>query len=118
MRYNLICAQRLALLATVSALTMAGLISGTTTPALAEFEIKEAGVEKGEVELEYRGAVHWGFPRQEQAEEAGEVAEEEEEGEFLRQSQATTSSSPTASPSVGCSLRPSVPTSHSIKISM
>jgi hypothetical protein len=30
-------------------------------PALAEFEIKEAGTEKGEIELEYRGAVHWGF---------------------------------------------------------
>ena len=30
------------------------------TPAYAEFEIKESQVEKGEVELEYRGAVHWG----------------------------------------------------------
>jgi hypothetical protein len=86
-------AQHLPLLAAVSALAMVGLISGTTTPALAEFEIKEAGVEKGEVELEYRGAVHWGFPRQEReqadegkGEEAGEIAEEEEEGEFLRQS--------------------------------
>jgi hypothetical protein len=30
-------------------------------PALAEFEIQEAGIEKGEVELEYRGAYHWGL---------------------------------------------------------
>ena len=60
------------------------------TPARAEFEIKKSQIEKGEVELEYRGAVHWGFPGAERAEaeegEAGEVAEEEEEGEFLRQS--------------------------------
>jgi hypothetical protein len=93
-------AQRLALPAAVSALTTAGLIFGTTTPALAEFEIQESQVEKGEIELEYRGAVHWGFPKQEreeaeeaeegegegEEEEVGEVAEEEEEGEFLRQS--------------------------------
>jgi hypothetical protein len=31
--------------------------------ALAEFEIQESTVEKGEKEFEYRGAVHWGFPR-------------------------------------------------------
>ncbi len=62
----------------------------TTRPALAEFEIQESGVEKGEVELEYRGAVHDGFPRteREEVEEEGEggALEEEEEGEFLRQS--------------------------------
>jgi hypothetical protein len=64
----------------------------TTNLAYAEFEIQETEVEKGEVELEYRGAVHWGFPRQErEAAEEGEVEEggaleEEEEGEFLRQS--------------------------------
>jgi hypothetical protein len=87
----------LALSAAVSALATAGLTVGMTKPALAEFEIQESGVEKGEVELEYRGAVHWGFPKQEREdageaaegddeEEAGEVADEEEEGEFLRQS--------------------------------
>jgi hypothetical protein len=38
-------------------------------PALAEFEIQEAGIEKGEVELEYRGAYHWGFPTVEEEEE-------------------------------------------------
>lgn len=65
-----------------------------TTPALAEFEIQESQVEKGEVELEYRGAVHWGFPKAEREEaeeeeeegEEGGALEEEEEGEFLRQS--------------------------------
>jgi hypothetical protein len=36
------------------------LVSGTA-PALAEFEIQEATIEKG-VELEYRGAEHWGLP--------------------------------------------------------
>ena len=71
------------------ALALAGLIAGNTRPALAEFEIQETQVEKGEIELEYRGAVHDGFPRteREEAEEEGEGAlEEEEEGEFLRQS--------------------------------
>lgn len=66
----------------------------TSKSAHAEFEIQETQVEKGEVEVEYRGAVHWGFPRAEReaAEEAAEegegggALEEEEEGEFLRQS--------------------------------
>src|SRR5262245_12347125 len=31
-------------------------------PAVAEFNIQEAGIEKGEVEIEYRGAYHWGVP--------------------------------------------------------
>ncbi len=34
-----------------------------TKPLLAEFEIQESSVEKGEVELEYRGAYHWGLPK-------------------------------------------------------
>jgi hypothetical protein len=83
-------AQRLALTLAVSALAVAGLTISTTKPALAEFEIQESEVEKGEVELEYRGAVHWGFPKAERegAEEDEEegALEEEEEGEFLRQS--------------------------------
>ena len=40
----------------------------STKPVLAEFEIKEPGVEKGEVELEYRGAYHWGLPTLEEGE--------------------------------------------------
>src|SRR5262245_55742714 len=83
------CTQRLGLLLGSCALAMAGLTAANTR-ALAEFEIQESGVEKGEVELEYRGAVHDGFPkteREDAAEEgAGGAAEEEEEGEFLRQS--------------------------------
>jgi hypothetical protein len=64
-----------------AALTLAGI-----SPVLAEFEIEEAGVEKGEVELEYRGAVHWGLPKGETGGPAGAL-EEQEEGEVpLRQS--------------------------------
>lgn len=93
LRYNLIglrLAQRLALLAAASALVTAGLAIGMSKPALAEFEIQESGVEKGELELEYRGAVHWGFPKAEK-EDASDgddddgALEEEEEGP-LRQS--------------------------------
>jgi hypothetical protein len=81
-------AQRLALLAAVFALATAGLAIGMSKPALAEFEIQESGVEKGTVELEYRGAVHWGFPKaeKEDASDGGdEGALEEQEGP-LRQS--------------------------------
>ena len=73
------------LTAAISALASAGLTIGTTRPALAEFEIQESQVEKGEVELEYRGAVHWGFPEDSSGAEQGALAEEDE-AEFLRQS--------------------------------
>src|SRR3546814_10584580 len=53
------------------ALAFAWLIAGNRS-ALAEFEIQESGVEKGEVELEYRGAVHDGFPRTERDERSEE----------------------------------------------
>jgi hypothetical protein len=53
-------AQRLALSAAVSVLA-AGL-TFAAKPALAEFEIQEAQIEKGEVQLSYRGAAHWGLP--------------------------------------------------------
>ena len=55
-------AQRLALRAAVSALAAWALTFGTARPAQAEFEIQEADIEKGEVQLSYRGAVHWGLP--------------------------------------------------------
>ncbi len=29
---------------------------------MAEFQIQEASIEKGETEFEYRGAYHWGVP--------------------------------------------------------
>jgi hypothetical protein len=47
---------RHALLTLVPALVVAA------RPALAEFQIQEAGIEKGETEFEYRGAYHWGVP--------------------------------------------------------
>jgi hypothetical protein len=84
-------AQRLMLTAAISALAAFGLTVGTVKPALAEFEIQESQVEQGEVELEYRGAVHSGFPKKEREEAEDDddeegALEEEEEGEFLRQS--------------------------------
>lgn len=83
-------AQRLALSAVFSLLAFAWLTISATGPALAEFEIQESQVEQGEIELEYRGAVHDGFPGAERAAaaegEGGGALEEEEEGEFLRQS--------------------------------
>jgi hypothetical protein len=58
----------------VSAIAVAGLTLIGTRRVLAEFEIQEAGIEKGEVELEYRGAYHWGLPTV-QAEEGEEEPE-------------------------------------------
>lgn len=91
---------RRALTFVTSVLAASGLTILSADQAFAEFEIQESGVEKGEVEFEYRGAVHSGFPKAErEAVEEGEegeegeekvgqggVLEEEEEGEFLRQS--------------------------------
>jgi len=39
--------------------------------ALAEFQIQEASIEKGETEFEYRGAYHWGVPGVTEANENG-----------------------------------------------
>jgi hypothetical protein len=80
----------LATTAMLSVLTAAGLTVGVSTPALAEFEIQESEVEKGETEIEYRGAVHSGVPKGDDDDggdddEVGEL-EEEEEGEGVRQS--------------------------------
>ncbi|HZP10279.1 hypothetical protein [Methyloceanibacter sp.] len=50
-------------LTAASTLATAGLILGNVRPAHAEFEIQEATIEKGEVQVEYRGAVHWGVPK-------------------------------------------------------
>jgi hypothetical protein len=76
----------LVLTAAVSAMAASGLTIGTVKPALAEFEIQESTVEKGEKGFEYRGAVHWGFPKTERKDageeekEGGAAGEEEEEG--------------------------------------
>ena len=61
--------QHLAFTVAVSAIATAGLTLAGTKQVLAEFEIQEAGIEKGEVELEYRGAYHWGLPQAEEDEE-------------------------------------------------
>ena len=45
------------------AIATAGLTLIGAKPALAEFQIQEADIEKGEVEIEYRGAYHWGVPQ-------------------------------------------------------
>lgn len=71
-------AQRVVLTAALSALAALGSTVGTIRPALAEFEIQESNIEKGRVELEYRGAVHWGIPKAEK-----EEAEEGDEGGAL-----------------------------------
>ena len=83
-------AQHLVLTATLSALAVLGFTLGTTKSALAEFEIQESNIEKGRVELEYRGAVHWGIPKAEKEEsgdgdEGGALDSEVDEGP-LRQS--------------------------------
>lgn len=77
----------MALSVAASALVAGWLVAGAARPAYAEFEIQESEVEKGEVELEYRGAVHWGFPAAEKQEsEPNEGAFEDEEEAPFRQS--------------------------------
>src|SRR5262249_55570575 len=107
----------LALTAAALTLTTAGLALGTVTPAQAEFEIQEAGVEKGAKELEYRGGVHWGISNQEgsNATERMRAAETRKKG---RSGRATTLSSSTALPIVGCSQPQSRPTSRSTRTSI
>jgi hypothetical protein len=65
---------------TVSAIAAAGLTLAGIKPVLAEFEIQEAGIEKGEVELEYRGSYHWGLPGEGEKGGAG-ILDDEVEGD-------------------------------------
>lgn len=59
-------------------LAVAGTVPFVTAPAHAvDFEIQEATVEKGEIELEYRGAVFNGQPKQSIVEDVEEEDEEE-----------------------------------------
>jgi hypothetical protein len=46
----------------VLAMAAAGLTLAGIKPVSAEFQIQEADIEKGEVEIKYRGAYHWGVP--------------------------------------------------------
>ena len=66
--------QRLALTTAISALAATGLTTIATKTALAEFDIQETQVEKGEVEVEYRGCCPLGLPKAEKEEEAAPCA--------------------------------------------
>jgi len=46
----------------ISVIASAGLPVFASEPALAEFQIQEASIEKGETEFEHRGAYHWSVP--------------------------------------------------------
>ena len=78
-------------MAVVTGIAVAGFTFSGATPALAEYEIEESRVEKGEAEIEYRGAVHFGIKKGEDDDdgdgddEVGGVFEEDEEAP-LRQS--------------------------------
>ena len=61
----------------VLAMAAAGLTLAGIKPVSAEFQIQEADIEKGEVEIKYRGAYHWGVP---------EAAEENDNANDLVQS--------------------------------
>jgi hypothetical protein len=52
-----------------AAVAAVGLLLADTKPVLAEFEIQEVEIEKGEIEIEYRGAYHWGIPKSAEDEE-------------------------------------------------
>ena len=52
---------RVAIIA-LSVLLAAPLSLASSGQALAEFQIQEAGIEKGQAEFEYRGAYHWDVP--------------------------------------------------------
>jgi hypothetical protein len=70
------------LASTVAITAMAAVLSLTSAkPVLAEFEIQEADIEKGEVEIQYFGAVHSGLP-----DSGGAIGDAEEEEAPLRQS--------------------------------
>jgi len=88
LRDQLTSRRRRASFGAACAITTGAILVGLPTPASAEFEIQETQVEKGEIEFEYRGAVHWGLKAEEAAEEdeQGGALEEQEEGEFLKQS--------------------------------
>jgi hypothetical protein len=89
LRYTLSSLCGLVWTAALSVIAAAGLTVAVTRSALAEYEIEETDVEKGEVEVEYRGAVHSGFSKGEKkaaATEGTAADTDEEQGEFLRQS--------------------------------
>jgi hypothetical protein len=73
--------QHLASTVAVTAMAAAVLSLTGAKPVLAEFEIQEADIEKGEIEIQYFGAVHSGLP-----DTGGAIGDAEEEEAPLRQS--------------------------------
>ncbi len=73
--------QHLASTAAITAMAAAVLSLTGAKPVLAEFEIQEADIEKGEIEIQYFGAVHSGLP-----DTGGAIGDAEEEEAPLRQS--------------------------------
>ncbi|ODR99240.1 hypothetical protein AUC68_04355 [Methyloceanibacter methanicus] len=70
----------LARVAALAGLAVAGFTFSSATPALAEFEIQEPGVEKGEIEAEYRGAVHFGIKKGEDDDDGGDDDDDDDDG--------------------------------------
>jgi hypothetical protein len=73
--------QHLASTVALTAIAAAVLSLTSAKPVLAEFEIQEADIEKGEIEIQYFGAVHSGLP-----DTGGAIGDAEEEEAPLRQS--------------------------------
>jgi len=73
--------QHLASTVAISAIVAGVLVLTGAKPVLAEFEIQEADIEKGEIEIQYFGAVHSGLP-----DAGGAIGDAEEEEAPLRQS--------------------------------
>jgi len=55
--------QHLASAVAISAIAAAVLSLTGAKPGWAEYQIQEADIEGGSVEIEYRGAYHWGIPK-------------------------------------------------------
>jgi hypothetical protein len=73
--------QHLASTVAITAMAVAALSLTGTKSVLAEFEIQEADIERGEIEIQYFGAVHSGLP-----DTGGATGDAEEEEAPLRQS--------------------------------
>ncbi len=108
LRNFLLTTSALARVAVLTGFAIGGMAFVGAKPALAEFEIQELSVEKGEVETEYRGAVHFGIKKGEDDNGAAENGDDDDDGgvigaldddEEAPSVRATTSKSSTASPS-------------------
>ncbi len=68
-------------MAALTGFAIGGMAFAGAKPALAEFEIQEPSVEKGEVETEYRGAVHFGIKKGEDDDNgAAENGDDDDDG--------------------------------------